>query len=331
MEQTVLLAAKDPMTIEVVEASALAQGARVEVLSDSESLARRWPHAGLRLVAPEMASRVRWMPSTANTFVVGADASLLAEASAELGCPVLRLPGASTRLAELLVATGAPRSAGQTVAVVSASGGLGVSTIAAALALEGAKHDQRAALVDLAPHSGGIDLLLGAESLPGARWSDLGNASGQLGDLTDTLLKTHGVGVLAQCRQRPGAPTASAKQAVLASLARSHDIIVIDTAGEKVSADVTLLVAGADVRSVAAARMLCASDELVPTGLLVRTSTARRLAPKNVSEALGVPLLGVIRDDAAVPRLADMGHPPTSAVAKRFRHDIAHVWRAVHG
>ena len=62
------------------------------------------------------------------------------------------------------------------LAVVGGSGGVGASTFAAALATAAAP----ATLIDLDPVSGGIDVLLGIEDVPGARWSGLRLEGGRL-------------------------------------------------------------------------------------------------------------------------------------------------------
>src|SRR5579875_2141374 len=62
------------------------------------------------------------------------------------------------------------------VAVLGGSGGVGASTFAAALATAAG----RAVLVDCDPLGGGIDVLLGVEAVPGARWSGLRVNGGRL-------------------------------------------------------------------------------------------------------------------------------------------------------
>lgn len=93
--------------------------------------------------------------------------------------------------------------------------------------------------------------------------------------------------------------------------------------------DSILLVVAGDVRGVAAARALCAQQRLTPTGLIVRSGPGRTLAPSMVAEALDAPLLGTVREDLAVPRLAELGQLPTAAPARRFRKDLQHIWKAL--
>jgi anion-transporting ArsA/GET3 family ATPase len=64
--------------------------------------------------------------------------------------------------------------------VIGGSGGVGASTFSAALAERAAQEYGHAALVDLDPGRGGVDVLLGIEAVPGARWSGLQLDGGQL-------------------------------------------------------------------------------------------------------------------------------------------------------
>lgn len=95
-----------------------------------------------------------------------------------------------------------PESAGgRVLGIMGAVGGTGASTLAAAVAREAAQ-TQRAVLVDAVDHSGGLDLLLGCEDLPGARWPDLHVAEGSLAadDLVAALPQREKVAVLSAAR-----------------------------------------------------------------------------------------------------------------------------------
>lgn len=330
MEQTVVLAAKDSAVVDAVEASALAAGVELRVVTESGELAHIWRDAGLRLVAPEMVGRVLRLPVTPRTYVIGREPTTLTDASVELGQPVLRLPDTSGRLAEVLARLKQPTKQGRVIALMGASGGLGISTIAVGLALAAAHQGLRSSVVELATHGGGIDLLLGAEAEAGARWPELAGASGQLGDVAELLVQAHGVAVLAASRELPSEPDPRALRSVLGSLTRTMDAVLLD-AGKvtDVEADVTALMVAADVRGVAAARSFCAGRKLVPTGLIVRSGHGRSLSPKAVADALGAPLLGVVRDDPAVPRLGELGQSPSAAPARRFRRETRKLWSVI--
>ncbi|SDL79553.1 septum site-determining protein Ssd [Tessaracoccus oleiagri] len=330
-DDAVLVAARDPAVVETLEVSAIAMDVALQVVQGTDELARRWPRAPLRLVAPEMAARTAWLGHQPRTFLVGRDPAELADASAELGYPVVRLPDAAGRLAELFASVSAGSVArATTVALVGASGGLGTSTCAVALGLLAAARGQRAVVVELAPHGGGLDLLVGAEAVEGLRWGGLAGAAGQLGDLQDSLLEVGGARFLPAGRDDPpGPPAPQALGAVLGSLRRTMDLVVLDGVSAAVDADLQLLVVGADVRSVAAARMLTRGAPVPPAGLVVRTGPGRDLPAGAVAEALGAPLVARVRHDPTVPRLAALGQIPVASPARRFRADVEQLRRVV--
>ena len=89
------------------------------------------------------------------------------------------LPGAEALLVDRLAAAATGRRGAATVAVVGGRGGAGASTLACALARDGGSSAGAVMLVDADPLGGGLDLLLGAEGVPGLRWPDLAEARGR--------------------------------------------------------------------------------------------------------------------------------------------------------
>lgn len=325
-----LLVTRDPSLVDAVTATALAIGAPVVVAGDRDELRVLWPAAGVALVGSDMASRVASLGARgAATWVVGrADSTLLA-ASAELRAPALALPQASAQLAEVLSGHRDPEPGSAVVALVGGSGGVGTSSIAVALSLLAAERGTRVAAVELTDSGGGLDLLLGLEAAPGVRWDDLANATGELGGLDEQLVSGHGVCVLALSRESGSRPTRTSLDAVLRSLRRTQDLVVVDTGdGRRLPwlVDVQpVLVAAAHVRGVAAARMVAEQHELAGAQLLVRHGPGSTLPGSAVADALGLPLLGTIRHDPAVARLAGSGVGITTRPARRFRRDVTRV------
>lgn len=66
---------------------------------------------------------------------------------------------------------------GPVIAVIPGRGGAGVGILAAAMS----QCAREALLIDLDPYGGGLDLLLGVESMPGLRWPDITAHGGRLG------------------------------------------------------------------------------------------------------------------------------------------------------
>jgi len=329
-----LLATREAALADSVLATTLALGIDLEVIPDREDLRRRWRTATLRLVGPDMASRAATLGAVPGVWVVGFASEELLQASAELGAPALLLPDESQRLAEVLTSDLPGQDAAQVVAVIGASGGLGVSSLTVALATRAAESGLRPAAVEIASCGGGLDLLFGAETQAGMTWDELRRAIGEIGDLTAHLVTAERVSVLALGRPHGESPDDAALSAVLRSLERSHDLVVVDMGDGSRLAElgrraVPLLVVGADVRSVAAARMRARRIGLAGALLAVRVGRGRGLPPDAVSDALGLPLAGVVRDDSKVPRLAAQGASVGSRPAARLRRDATRLLEEV--
>jgi hypothetical protein len=105
--------------------------------------------------------------------------------------------------------------------VLGAVGGIGTSTVAAALAQVGA-----AVLVDADPAAGGADVLLGIEGVPGARWSGVRLAGGRLdpGAFADGLPRWGRARVLAADTR----PRAEDVVTVLAAAAELGTPVIVD-------------------------------------------------------------------------------------------------------
>jgi hypothetical protein len=215
-------------------------------------------------------------------------------------------------LAEATERTSVTGRSGPVIAVTGGRGGAGASVFAAALATRG----DDALLVDLDPYGGGIDLLLGAESVPGLRWPDLGSQSGRLAwsAVRDALPRRAGVSVLSAARQHhdidPGAV-----RSVLEAARRAGTIVVCDVprqftpAGvEAVQfADLVAVVTSCDVRGIAAAgaTMPVLRPINPAAGLVVRGPSPGGLSAREVAEAAGAPLLAAMRPEPMLDRRLD--------------------------
>jgi hypothetical protein len=201
---------------------------------------------------------------------------------------------------------------GPVLGVVGGSGGVGASTFAAVLAAV----TGRAMLVDLDVVGGGIDVLLGIEDVPGARWSGLRVGGGRLDPklLADGLPRWGPVPVLSA----DTAPdSAEAVAQVLAAAASLGPVVVDLGRGPTASrgAAVTrcalvVLLAAAQVRGLLAARAVAAGLSGAPTGLVLRRGPVApdQAAPMTATALIGVvPALASSRD-----RTIDARRPPRS-------------------
>ena len=323
----VLLCARDPAVIESVEVSAAALDVDLRVVRDAGEVRAAWGSAVLRLVSTEVAAR--WSAvAPGKAFLVGSSASELARCSAELAFARPAAPGRGGRLAQAM--GDAVRHEGSRAAVVSvlgASGGLGVSTLVLTMAMLAARSGQRSVAVDLARSSGGLDLVAGAETTPGLRWGDLSGARGELGEIIGSLPGVDGVSLLAASRDSPGLPDEAAVAAVTGSLSRSSGLLVVDAGREQpaIVADHVLLVVGADVRSVAAGRMLAADTGVSPSGLVVRRGPGRTIPADVVARSLGAPCVGVVGHHPQLARMSELGLSPSAAPARRYRTEVERI------
>jgi MinD-like ATPase involved in chromosome partitioning or flagellar assembly len=88
---------------------------------------------------------------------------------------------------------------GQIIAVMPASGGVGATSLAAAIAVRAAAAQRTVVAVDLDPWSGGLDVTFGVEQEPGWRWDRLAESAGLVDglQLAERLPHTLDVAVLA--------------------------------------------------------------------------------------------------------------------------------------
>lgn len=204
----------------------------------------------------------------------------------------------------------APQGAG-VVGVVGARGGAG-ATVTAALLARALARRHPAVLVDTGPGPS-VAPVLGLDALPGLRWPDLTGARGAVdpGLLAANLLRWGRCAVLPTDDDRPGPPPVDVLPDVLDALAGAYGTVVLDldrsavltgrtSPGRATEADLTtacrtvLLVVPRDVPAVVGARQL--RDRLVERvgrlGVVTRGPAPGGLAPSQVADAVGLPLLG---------------------------------------
>ncbi|GAA2369845.1 septum site-determining protein Ssd [Gordonia cholesterolivorans] len=209
------------------------------------------------------------------------------------------------------------RHPARAVAVVPGHGGAGASTLAAAVALVAAR-TTGVLLLDVDQAGAGADLLLGIESEPGLRWSDVNGETGSIGGaaLRSAVPRTRGVGVLSAGREQPSSLRPETVLAALDASRGAGDAVVADvgrepgpvTAGIVDSVDLTVVVTTATVAAVAATRRTL--DRLLREReplLLVRGPSPSGLTAPQVADAVGLELLGGFRADASLPGRCEAG------------------------
>lgn len=203
------------------------------------------------------------------------------------------------------------------IGVVGGSGGVGASTFAAVLATAG-----DGVLVDLDMQAGGIDVLLGAEDVPGPRWSGLRLGGGGLssGALAEGLPRWRAVPFVAADVE----PSVASIEQLL-TVASELGLVTLDLGRAAHPAravalqrcDLVVVVTRADVSGVTAARSIVRGVGSVPGGVIVRS---RRGSPgaERVAELIGWPLIGTL---APIGRMGDS--PLASGAPPRAMHLLA--------
>jgi MinD-like ATPase involved in chromosome partitioning or flagellar assembly len=235
---------------------------------------------------------------------------------------------------------------GQVVAVVGAAGGVGASTLACLLAERRAAAGERVVLVDLDPAGGGLDVLLGVEQAPGARWSDLRHiGSGVEGaELVAALPHWRGVAVVSGDAPRTqhadvaAGPDPAVAGAVVDAVADAGGLVVLDASvrgagvlpawAAVARADASVLVTAQDVIGVAAA--LAARSALPGNrcGMVLRARRAPVVAPVEAAQALRLRHVATLPADRSVAPSTDrgLGPVPGRALARAVaRVDAASV------
>jgi secretion/DNA translocation related CpaE-like protein len=208
------------------------------------------------------------------------------------------------------------------VATLGGRGGAGASVLAAGLAVTAARAGLRAMLVDADPMGGGVDLVLGWESLDGLRWPALSETSGPVRPpaLVDALPHRGDLAVLSWDRSGPLAVPAPAMETALSAGRRGRDLVVVDlprrldeaAAHALATADLALMVVPAELRACAAAAKVAeaASAYTDALSVIVRLPSPGRLRVKEIGRALGIPVYGTLRPEPALSRGMERGEPP---------------------
>lgn len=337
-----LIITTEPELLDQALTAVAAAGAEATVAPDLTSAQTLWQEASVVLLGIDQAHELaRHPPRPAPAlYLLGAetDRDQLCALSAQLSAAIAVLP---ERRAELTVAIRDHHVAtarGGLVALVGATGGVGVSTLAAGLAWAGHDSGTTTVLMDLDPYGGGLDLALGVESEPGWRWPQLVGVTGQITGVAQRLPSLEGMPILAASRQEVvEEPSPQVVHDVLTSLQVDHDGLVVDlgrglataTAAEVTqAAQRVFFLVRDDVRGVAAAEaQLRTQPELTATWQLMvcRTTSSAGLPQEEIAEALDRDLAGIVPFDRRLGLALLQGHPPATAASRRWRRAISQL------
>lgn len=345
----VLLTTDDDVLLGDLLRLAAAAGVTLDVAHDPDSALRSWSAASLVLVGADVVERLapHRPPRHDDVHVVAAGPVPDRTFRAALGVgarDVVELPSGEAWLVELMgdVVDGG-RATARTIGVMPGSGGAGASTFVAALGQVAARSSP-SVLLDLDPWGPGLGRLLGFDDVDGIRWDALLSASGRLGSRSlraalptrDGLaLLTYGPGPVQPLDDGP-------VREVVAAAQRGSGTVLVDlprtaagsTSGADPSAaalarcDALLLLVQGTVSGVASAARVAArlADHRHAVGVVVR-SVSGAVAPHEVSDALGLPLVADYPSRRRVVEQVDLGlgpvHSSRSPLARAARDALA--------
>lgn len=319
-----LAVTSEPALAEAVQRLAAVAGLDCDVTPPTRCTPAAWVRSPLVVVGADAVGELTApMPVRTGIVVASPDGETAAawEGALAIGARnVIALPqGESWLVEQMLAVADAGEPAGKVVAVVGASGGVGASVLAVALARQAARSDLRCVLVDADATGGGLDLVVSSEPLVGSRWADLAQARGRLASsaLIDALPRYGEVALLSHGTE-PVDVAAEAMTSVIAAARGGSDLVVLDLPRQLLDdalaehIDIVVLVVANRLRAVnAGASMLrLLRTYRMTTHVVVRDF--RRpggIERADVEDALAVTAACVVDDDLATARAVEYGDP----------------------
>ncbi|CAB4940637.1 unannotated protein [freshwater metagenome] len=330
-----LLLSRDPDLLEDVHRLAVASGVEPDIAGSAAEGRRLWSSATVVVVGHDIAVEVAAAGLRRRSAVLVAthvdDDTVPWRAALALGAEhVITLPRGGGFLMHKFAEGGeADASRATVVGVVGGAGGAGASVIAASAAVVAARLGLDVILIDADPDGGGVDLLLGAEEAPGARWCDFAGVTSVLAPdtLRAALPSAHGFDVLSVDRDSADPLPQEAVSAVVDSAVSAYDLVVLDLPRGRPEVlenlcsrcDVVLLVVTPDVRGASAAqRRLAGLRALAPIRLVVRHRPGAQIDPDQLATWLDLEVAAEIAHDSRLSAAIDRGDPPAAQERSRL-------------
>lgn len=199
---------------------------------------------------------------------------------------------------------------------MGASGGLGASTWAAALARRLSLHLGECVLVDGDLHGGGLDMTCGIEHVPGLRWPDLARLRGTTPCERLMAALPHGEVPVLSAGGRGAGVTASVVSDVLESMRGFVPVVLDLPLRARVEADLLAravavhVLVGVSARQLADAGVTVGALDGSAVGLVTRSGGALPPDLDEVLDSLGAPHLAHVRTDPRVRRDGERGDWP---------------------
>ncbi len=324
---------------------AAAASVEVEVAAHAQAAARSWQRAPQVVVGADLldavittAPRRRSGVLVAHSTTPGADVEpSLWRRAVEVGAEhVVSLPQGETWLvARLAEGASGARTLAPLLVFMGGRGGAGTSTVAASVALRAARSMGPAALIDLDPWGGGLDLMLGIEESNGLRWPELSQTVGRVAPeaLIEALPRVEQLSVLSWDRGAVVDLPPTAVSSVLDGALRGFELVVADLARTPCDAGAEALrrasalvvVVPREIRAVAATQRLlrAVSGHSAPVWLVTRGPGHSGLDAIEVASALELELIADLRHDPRIAAAVERAEPLVD------RGPLAHVADAV--
>ena len=308
----------DPGTAATLHRLATAAAVTAVTVADAAAARRHWAAAGQVVIGPDavgdcLAAR---LPPRDGVILLTDDRlppDRAWQAASRLGArQVVDAASGGAWLARRLAAAPCGRDPSPIVMVIGACGGVGASTLACALGLAAARHGRSALLVDTDEHGGGLDLALGWECDIGQRWPQLLRPGADLdpAGLRSRLPGREHLSMITIDRRMPVRLTLDQVAPLVAAARDGFDVVVVDlprTGADwhtdlALLGDTVLMVVPADLRGIAAARLLLARHDRVRprVRLIVREPAGVALTATDVAEALETRVMATVSTETAV-------------------------------
>lgn len=312
---TIVVAVADPTLHAEAIHIAAATGRQVIDAADDTQLTRYASKALAVLIDDLRAPTLGPIARAPNVFAVAADTT-----PAALRDDVYALPA---QAADVLRGIGAlslapPSGAedGKVIAVLGACGGAGASVLAASVC----RAAEDATLVDAQRYSGGLDLLLGLEHTPGARWGEVDFGAGgavSRAELRGALPTTDdGIALLTFPRTSVADPfrLGAGEVSAVAAASSSAGVTVVDAPLELLPdrCDLAVIVLRPELRAAAAAARMVAECKAagVASVLVLRQGAWASLEPGQVEDTAKATVVGQLQDVRGLTKQLDQSGLP---------------------
>ncbi|SDS60433.1 septum site-determining protein Ssd [Corynebacterium timonense] len=336
--EPLLIAIDDPLVHPEAVHIAAATGRPVIDADGPDALRRHYARAHAVFLDAAHSAALQTLPPRPGVFLLGSDVeTIAAQHAASPGVEGAFVVPAQA--GDLLRAVGALRTAAPSphgreavIAVLGAAGGVGASTLGAAIC-RAAPRELEPMLVDAHRYSGGLDLLLGIEEEIGARWGEivLGDGSVNRADVRRALPSTRdGIAVLTHARTTINDPSGADKHEIerLVAATSGAGLTVVDSPVRLMPArcDLAVVLTPAEVRGAAAAARIVAecSAASTPAALVVRHRGWSSLESGEIARIARAEVIAQIQHAPRLPRAVEVEGLP-----QRLPRTLAAAARAV--